>query len=655
MRTVKRLDLFLLKTFLPLFIMTFGICLFIFIMQFLWRSIDDMVGKGLELGIIAQLFFYFAMTAVPQALPLAILFASLMTFGNLGEQYELLAMKASGISLVRIMRPLTVFLIVIAISAFFFQNNIIPVSQVKMYTLLISVRNKSPELEIPEKVFYSINGQNIYVKEKDNKNKLLKGVMIYDYSAGFNNARVIVADSGRLEMSTDKKFLIMTLYSGESFENLKTGNRTAREAKDAVPYQRQTFGLMEMLLEFDSNFNMTNEALFSGRFVAKNIETLRESIDSMSVRLDSIRSAESKTLYALSYKKTLAGFENNRPNPVQSNEEPDSQQGNKNMADVKPVMNFDSLYKAQAPDIKASLLSYSKRNIESLQVNYTNKSDILKYEEKELRLHHTEMHKKFTLSFACLVFFFIGAPLGAIIRKGGLGAPAVISVVLFVVYYIIDNIGYKMARDGIWEPWQGMWLSSSVLLPLGIFLTYKAVNDSVLLNAETYIDTIKRLIGTREYRKIEKKEVIMEIPDYEDASTRLHKLMTDSKNYLAVNKRMMNYIKFWKQGGVDYKAEPIAVELENIVEILKNSDQNLILNKLMDFPVIKGYELINFRISPKIGLALAILFPLGGLVYLIAFYRHRLLFQDISSTAKVCDEMINTLKTIDNRKSRAFE
>ena len=642
MRTVKRLDLFLLKSFLPLFIMTFGICLFIFIMQFLWRSIDDMVGKGLELGIIAQLFFYFAMTAVPQALPLAILFASLMTFGNLGEQYELLAMKASGISLIRIMRPLTCFLIIIAISAFFFQNNVIPVSQVKMYTLLISVRQKSPELDIPEKVFFSgIGGRNLYVKEKDKKSKLLKGIMIYDHSEGFNDIRVIVADSGRLETSTDKKFLVMKLYSGESFQNYNSGNKRARDAQDAVPYRRETFDFMEMLIEFDDNFNMSNESIFSNRFVGKDIANLRESIDSMTVRLDSIKGAESKTLYALSYKKTLARFENTRP---QLNEETsDSQQKNEEVSAVKPVMSFDSLYRAQAPDIKASLLSYSKRNIENLHTNYNNKSDILKFEEKELRLHHTEMHVKFTLSFACIIFFFIGAPLGAIIRKGGLGAPAVISVVLFVVYYIIHNIGYKMARDGVWEPWQGMWLSSAVLLPLGVFLTYKAVNDSVLLNAETYIDTIKRLIGKREYRKIEKKDVIMEIPDYDVVETRLQRLMSDCKNYLAGNKRMMNYIKFWKQGGGDYEAEPIAVELESIVEILKNSDQNLILNKTMDFPIIKGYELINFRISPKVGLALAIIFPIGGLVYLIAFYRHRLLLQDIAVTTKTSDEMIGII------------
>ena len=632
MRTVKRLDLFLLKTFLPLFFMTFGICLFIFLMQFLWKYVDEMVGKGIEIHILAQLFFYVSMTLIPQVLPLAILFASLMTFGNLGEQFELLAMKASGISLMRIMEPLTIFLIIISVSAFFFQNNVIPVSQVKMYTILTSVRQKSPEMDIPERVFYSeINGKNIRVQKKDKKNNLLKGVMIYDYAAGFTNATVIIADSGRLKTSLDKKFLVLTLFNGESFENVVGSNKSAKSANDAVPYKRESFDVMEMLMEFDGNFNMNSESIFQDRFVAKNIESLRHSIDSMTLRLDSVKEVESKALLALSYKKTLARDER-APAPKMEN---------KDLSAEQTTINFDSLYSVQKPNVKASLLSYSKRSIDNLQMNYSYKSDILKFDEKEMRLHHTEMHKKFTLSIACLVFFFIGAPLGAIIRKGGLGAPAVISVVLFIVYYIIDNIGYKMARDGVWDPWQGMWLSSAVLLPLGIFLSYKAINDSVILNAETYIDSFKRLIGAREYRKVEKKDVIMEATDYNVVETRLTQLKSDCLDYLAHNKRLLHYLKFWKQGGVDNESESIAIKLESVVEMLENSDKILVLNKTMDFPIIKSFNLANLRINPKVGTAMAIFFPIGGLVYLIAVYRRKLLLQDIGTTTRVCDEMIN--------------
>ena len=634
MRTVKRLDLFLLKSFLPLFIMTFGICLFIFLMQLLWMYVDEFVGKGIEISIFFELFFYASMKFVPQSLPLAILFASLMTFGNLGEQMELLAMKASGISLMRIMQPLIIFLVFISVFLFYFQDNVIPVSQVKFYTLLYSVKQKSPELEIPEKIFCNaINGKNLYVKKKDNRKKLLKDIMIYDYSEGFNNARVIVADSGRMKISTDKLYLILTLYNGESIENWKGNNERTREAKDAVPYRRESFDFMEMLIEFDSNFNMGSEDIYKDRYIGKNLASLQHSIDSMTVRLDSINENESKALYAQSYRKSLARPDRTPRVKIADVEKPEKIR----------IIHVDSLFDAQEDQVKASLLEYSKRNIENLQMNYGFKSSSLKYEDKEIRWHHMEMHRKFTLSFACLVFFFIGAPLGAIIRKGGLGAPAVLSVFLFVFYYIIDTTGSKFARDAIWQPWQGMWLSSAVLLSLGIFLTYKAVNDSVLLNAETYIDTLKRLIGKREYRKIEMKEVIMENLDYDDVKCRLRELKTECLHYMTTNNRRLSFYRFWKSYGTDYDSEHISRQLEEIVEILKNSDQIIVLNKAMDFPIINNYQLTSSKISSKLGIAMAVFFPVGGVVYLIAAYRRKLLHQEMNVTVKVCDEMINLI------------
>jgi len=632
MRTVKRLDLFLLKSFLPLFIMTFGICLFIFLMQFLWMYVDEMVGKGIEIHILLQLY-YAAMRFVPQALPLAILFASLMTFGNLGEQFELLAMKASGISLMRIMRPITVLLIFISVSAFYFQDNVIPVSQVKFYTLLYSVRQKSPELEIPERIFFTeITGKNIYVKEKDKEKKLLKDIFIYDYTDGFNNASVITADSGRIKTSTDKLSLILTLYSGESFGNLKGNNNRAREAKDAVRYKRETFDEMEMFMEFDANFNMKSEDMYKDRHIGKNFASLKQSIDSMTVRLDSIKEIDSKALYETSYKRTLASTPARKNLPIPDPEVPE-------ISKTKKVIVFDSLYNAQEDNMKASLLNYSRDNIERIRVNYTFKSSDMKFEDKEIRWHHTEMHRKFTLSFACLIFFFIGAPLGAIIRKGGLGAPAVISVFLFIVYYIIDNTGYKMARDAIWLPWQGMWISSAVLLPLGVFLTYKAVNDSVLFNAETYVDALKRLIGKREYRKIEIKELIIDKPDYEEVKNRLQQLKADCQLYSTNKRRWLNYYRFWKSGGYDHEAIQIENQVEEVVEILRNSDQTIVLNKTMDFPFINIFQLTSFRIGDKMGVALAVLFPVGGIIYLIAVYRRKLLHQDMKTTIRVCDEL----------------
>ena len=617
----------MLQTFLPLFIMTFGICLFIVLMQFLWRYIDDMVGKGLGIPVLGEMFFYAALFLLPMALPLAILLASLMTFGNLGERLELLAMKSAGVSLIHIMRPLIITIGIISIGAFFFQNNAMPVVQVKLYSLLYSMRQKSPELDIPEGVFYGeITGYNVYVKEKNNQTGLLKDVMIYDYSKGFNNARVILADSGRLKTSADKLFLVLSLFNGESFENLSEGQTGSNNRKTAVPYRRETFSTKDILIDFDANFTRTDESFIQNQYMGKQLKDLQTSIDSMTVRLDSIKAINSKNVYDMSYKKTFSKpkrelsqqAETGTGNTATAN---DADSLTKISNEPVKIINFDSLYKAEAPSGQAALLVRAKSNIESVKADYYFKAATLGDEAYKVRRHLTEWHKKFTLSFACMVFFFIGAPLGAIIRKGGLGMPVVISVILFIFYYIIDNIGFKMARDGIWEAWEGMWLSSAILAPLGIFLTYKAVNDSVILNADTYLNAIKNFIGKRAGRKVEKKEVIIFNPDYAAMLPRLDKLAENCAEYLKSHKRWLNYFTFWKQGGKDHTAEQLATEMEGIIEELGNSDQNLVLNKLMDYPVIGGYNQLNANLNGKIGLAFGIFFPIGLPVYLLAIYK----------------------------------
>ena len=628
----------MLQTFLPLFIMTFGICLFIVLMQFLWRYIDDMVGKGLGIPVLGEMFFYAALFLLPMALPLAILLASLMTFGNLGERLELLAMKSAGVSLIHIMRPLIITIGIISIGAFFFQNNAMPVVQVKLYSLLYSMRQKSPELDIPEGVFYGeITGYNVYVKEKNNQTGLLKDVMIYDYSKGFNNARVILADSGRLKTSADKLFLVLSL-----FNNRKT----------AVPYRRETFSTKDILIDFDANFTRTDESFMQNQYMGKQLKDLQTSIDSMTVRLDSIKAINSKNVYDMSYKKTFSKpkrelsqqAETGTGNTATAN---DADSLTKISNEPVKIINFDSLYKAEAPSGQAALLVRAKSNIESVKADYYFKAATLGDEAYKVRRHLTEWHKKFTLSFACMVFFFIGAPLGAIIRKGGLGMPVVISVILFIFYYIIDNIGFKMARDGIWEAWEGMWLSSAILAPLGIFLTYKAVNDSVILNADTYLNAIKNFIGKRAGRKVEKKEVIIFNPDYAAMLPRLDKLAENCAEYLKSHKRWLNYFTFWKQGGKDHTAEQLATEMEGIIEELGNSDQNLVLNKLMDYPVIGGYNQLNANLNGKIGLAFGIFFPIGLPVYLLATYQRKLLRHDIQVVQKTSRELEDMIRNLE--------
>ena len=643
----------MLQTFLPLFIMTFGICLFIVLMQFLWRYIDDMVGKGLGIPVLGEMFFYAALFLLPMALPLAILLASLMTFGNLGERLELLAMKSAGVSLIHIMRPLIITIGIISIGAFFFQNNAMPVVQVKLYSLLYSMRQKSPELDIPEGVFYGeITGYNVYVKEKNNQTGLLKDVMIYDYSKGFNNARVILADSGRLKTSADKLFLVLSLFNGESFENLSEGQTGSNNRKTAVPYRRETFSTKDILIDFDANFTRTDESFMQNQYMGKQLKDLQTSIDSMTVRLDSIKAINSKNVYDMSYKKTFSKpkrelsqqAETGTGNTATAN---DADSLTKISNEPVKIINFDSLYKAEAPSGQAALLVRAKSNIESVKADYYFKAATLGDEAYKVRRHLTEWHKKFTLSFACMVFFFIGAPLGAIIRKGGLGMPVVISVILFIFYYIIDNIGFKMARDGIWEAWEGMWLSSAILAPLGIFLTYKAVNDSVILNADTYLNAIKNFIGKRAGRKVEKKEVIIFNPNYAAMLPRLDKLAENCAEYLKSHKRWLNYFTFWKQGGKDHTAEQLATEMEGIIEELGNSDQNLVLNKLMDYPVIGGYNQLNANLNGKIGLAFGIFFPIGLPVYLLATYQRKLLRHDIQVVQKTSRELEDMIRNLE--------
>ena len=459
---IKRLYLFLIKSYLGAFFATFFVCLFVVLMQFLWKYVDEMVGKGLDFIVLANFLYYAALSLIPMALPLAVLLASLMTFGNFGERLELLAMKAAGISLFRIMRPFILFILLVCVGAFFFSNNAMPVIQTKLWTLLLSMRQKSPEVDIPVGEFYpGINNYNIYVREKDNNRKLLKNMMIYDFTNGFENAVVMSADSGRIKMSADKRNLVLELYSGESFENLRQQQRGQRN----IPYRRESFKFKEILIEFDSNFNMIDASVVSNRYLAKDMKALIHTIDSLKLYSDSLTGKNIKEFQDRRY----FGKDYNDPRKICRDSLPDY-----------AVYTIDDFWDKKSTQQKKETLQ------RAIMAANQNKSDISFYHveknsiERVSRRHDIERHRKFTLSFACLVFFFIGAPLGAIIRKGGLGFPVVVSVFLFIVYYIIDNMGYKMAREGIWLVWQGIWLSSAVLLPLGIFLTYKAATDSMV-------------------------------------------------------------------------------------------------------------------------------------------------------------------------------
>lgn len=564
----------MLQRFLPLLVMTFFICLFIVLMQFLWRYIDDLVGKGLEMHVIGELFFYAALTMVPMALPLAILLASLMTFGNLGERFELTAMKASGISLMKVMRPLIVFIALVAIGAFFFQNYVLPVAQAKMWTLLYSVRQKSPELEIPEGVFYDqIPGYNFYVEEKDRESGTLFDMMIYDVSRGFENARIILADSGHLKLADDKEHLFLQLHSGEQFENLRENSAGGNSQNQ--PYRRESFKLKEILLKFDANFNRMDESGMRNQYVGKNISQLRATIDSVTLRVDSIGAGYARDIKERDYMRVPYW----RERVVDGNRVKMKQQP----VAMEAPLDMDSLFYKERPAMVASYLSQALLKAQRVKQDYEFKSYAMDADRETIRRHGIEMQKKFTLSFACLIFFFIGAPLGAIIRKGGLGTPLVISVILFIIYYIIDNTGYKMARDGKLEVWMGMWLSSAILLPLGVFFTYKAMKDSAVFDLDAYKNVVRRLTGKLK-RELEVKEFTMQEVDPEVAVGLLRKLqeacnrLRDAYKGMGVFKRM--YYLFRKFPVRD-QAQAV---LNDTVDYLSNSRRKDVIAAVNLYP-----------------------------------------------------------------------
>lgn len=648
MPLVKKLYLFILNTFLPLFLMTFFISLFVLLMQFLWKYVDELVGKGIEVGVLAELFFYAALTIVPMALPLSMLLASLMTFGNLGERLELLAIKAAGISLRQTMHPLIIAVIFIAIGAFFFQNNVLPKAQVKMYALLFSVRQKSPELDIPEGVFYDqISGYNLLVKEKDRNTGMLYDLMIYDFSEGFDNAMVILADSGKLSFTDDKQYLFFTLYSGESFENL----RNQRTNVQNIPYRRETFSTKEILIPFDANFNRMDEGVMQNQYIGQNISQLTKSIDSLTTRIDSTSHRIAKELKGSYFSNvtTTAKASPSFHTAVQADEAD-------NAIPATGRINIDSIYANASLQERESMLSRALSRAESIRQEYEYRSISANQQQILVRRHEIERHKKFTLSFACLIFFFIGAPLGAIIRKGGLGTPVVISVLLFICYYIIDNAGYKSALNGRSAVWEGMWLSSAVLLALGIFLTYKAVNDSAVFNKDAYLNFLRKIIGKAETRKVVHKEIIIDEASPEEILQQVEQLDAECTRLREkIGDRRQSFFAYWIRG-YDRKAiHHLHDEVEKFVEKAQNCRSALLVTKLMDYPILRNLLLYNPCGQKNIGWIVMWLLPLTLPLYLIGNWEQKQLRHELQVIAHTNGEIKNIARQLIDEREKEIE
>jgi lipopolysaccharide export system permease protein len=602
-------------------------------MQFLWRYVDDLVGKGLAISVLSEFFFYAILTLVPTALPLAILLASLMTFGNFGERYELLAIKAAGISLVRVMAPLIVFTVFLCSTSFYFQNVVAPKAQVKLFTLLFSMKQKSPELEIPEGVFYDeIEGYNLYVKHKNKETGALYNLMIYNFSDGFDNAHIIVADSGKLEMTADKKYLRLHLYSGEMFENLKSQSSSIQN----VPYRRESFREKHTIIEFNSNFNMIDESFMNNQYQSKNMTELQAAVDSMNHLVDSV----GKTFYKEAITSTYRSRDNfNKEDTLKIRKA------------KLTAINTDSVLNNLSLSDKQRAVANALSTSQSIGNDWKFKSFNTVDTDKRIRRHEMEWHKKIALSISCLIFFFIGAPLGGIIRKGGLGMPVVISILIFIIYYIIDTTGAKMARNGTWVIWTAMWISTFILAPVGIFLTYKSNNDSVVLNIDTYINWIRKVIGIRDTRHLAKKEVIIEDPDYLQEDKNMELLNDKCEEYISNNKlkRAPNYFNIWTKNEKDEEIVAINEQLEAIVEKLANTKYTKIIGTLNNYPILSVHAHRCPFNMPTLNKITGIIVPIG-LIYYFRIWAFRIrLYKDLKLINKVNRDLQDIIRTICNK------
>lgn len=590
-----------------LFLGTFFICLFVLMMQFLWRYVDELVGKGLTIEVLAQFFWWMGLMMVPQALPLAILLSSLITFGNLGESSELTAIKSAGISLTRTFSSLVVVSCLISATSFVFQNNIGPYSTIKLSQLLVSMKQKNPELEIPEGVFYDgIPNSNIYVQKKDVKTGKFYGIMIYRMSNSYEDSEIILADSGMLQTTAEKQHLLLTLWNGEWFSN--QAQEVGRDA--AAPFRRETFLEKKTLIDFNGDFDMTDAALFSGDARGKGLAKLYRDLDSLQHNNDSI----GRVFYnevQMSYYNT-SGL--SRTDTLAAIKEAG-----------KKTFNVDSAFARLNNDGKRSVLGIARSQVQAVDADLEFKAMVTEDANRMIRQHKIEMYKKFVLSLSCLIFFFIGAPLGTIIRKGGLGIPVIVSVLVFIVYYILDNSGYQMARRGIWAIWFGELLATMVLVPLAVFVTYKANKDSAVFNFDAYRNLLMNLLGMRQKRNIMAKEVIINEPDYWRDAELLSEVTERAQAYAEAHrlKTAPNVKRVFFEYQADNEMEEINRLLETAIDDLGNTRDKTILNLLNEYPVMSVKAHTRPFNRQWLNTVAAILVPVGLVLY-FRMWRFRL-------------------------------
>lgn len=702
---MKRLYKLVTISFAGPFAMTFGIVLFLLVMQFLWRYIDELVGKGLELKVIGELLLYASSSLVPLALPLAVLLSSLMTFGSMGEYYELTAIKASGISLQRILVPIAIIVFFISVGAFFFSNNILPITNLKMKSLLFDVRQQRPEVQITEGVFYNgIDNYSIRVDKKNPVTNILHGIKIYDHTARKGNIKVTVADSGQIKMTTDKRNMIITLWNGYSYTETEDPKKKKNKT---YPHELDKFREERSIIQL-TGFELlrSDESIFKNSYQMLNISQLSHACDSLERQLTN----ESKTLFQArlgdTYFKSNVEMsqrtKNQQKNPVSAasvsafpaseadDQKPTVRTGkmetnpgsnhrtgknfqlisnntpvdesdtiatnNLNLKPLKHINDFDSLYHSFNSIARLSFISSAATRTSTVQYEMINVNTNINSDTKYLRRHQIEWHRKFTLSFACLIFLFIGAPLGAIIRKGGLGMPTVISTILFILYYIISLTGEKFVRESVLTGFQGMWMSSFILIIAGIFLTYQATNDSAMLNIDTYLNWLREKSGLRKREILEKKTHIMgrfdlidmprnllqsEFRKLSDMADECEKALFENMRWtVLINKIYTNTSYFHLiEFGIHYNSLLDQVILSKWFRI------PYFQKRIAEFPVFDGRTTDRFLKYKYINKASVIIFPIGLIRLVILNIRIHRICRNLQQIMALSSGMINLLNS----------
>ena len=624
---IKKLDGFIIKAFLKNLMATFFICLFIFIVQLLWKWIDDFVEKGLDMSIIAKFFTLGSISLISKALPLAILLASLMTFGNMGERLELLAIKSAGVPLIRTIMPLIACCAVFGGISFYMQNYVTPLAQRKLLRMMYSIKQTSPESDIMERIFYNkIEGYSIYVNHKNYDTGVLYDVTIYDMTGGFENTNILVSDSAIIKNTLDERHMILTMFSGEQFSNLDDDNIN----KKNTPYRRESFTRKDVIIETEGGFEIKDADFLKTRADGKNMKELERDIDSLRVSNDSIGRENLRYLRRNNYKDKVV-FDQNDSTLM-------SKEG-------IYWMNVDSIYEAATQKTRLMWKKDALRNITSLRSTYNINDKILHQLDKDLNKHKIYWWEKITLSLGCIIFLLIGAPLGSIVRKGGLGYPIIISVATFILYYILDTSGSKMASEGVWKIWFGSWWSTIILLPMGLFFTYQANKDSGIMNNFDLKNFFKKIFILSEKRNIPMKEVIIETPDYDSCYNSLNDIYNTAREYKAKNN--LKHIPTLKYVFFNEKDDTLAKldeKLEKTIEDLCNSKYRNIIIQLNEMPVLAIKPVSSPFKKRWMNIVLLFILPLSILIYARSVRFRIKLLMDLTKVERKSKEINEIIK-----------